>query len=128
MPAFVEETLRHNGPIQILMRRTTGARELAGVEIPAGSMVIPILGSANRDERRFRDPDRFDLRREERGHLSFGQGVHFCLGASLARLEAQEAVDAYLDLFEDLEWLGDAYENVSALMMRGPKTLRFRRR
>ena len=128
VPAFVEETLRHNGPIQILMRRTTCTRELAGVEIPAGAMVIPILGSANRDERRFRDPDRFDLRREERAHLGFGQGVHFCLGASLARLEAQEAVDAFLDVFEELEWLGDAYENVSALMMRGPRTLRFRRR
>ena len=128
VPDFVEETLRHNGPIQILMRRTTCARELAGVEIPAGAMVIPILGSANRDERRFRDPDRFDLRREERAHLGFGQGVHFCLGASLARLEAQEAVDAFLDVFEELEWLGDTYENGSALMMRGPRTLRFRRR
>ena len=128
VPAFVEETLRHDGPIQLLMRRTTGARELAGVEIPAGAMVIPILGSANRDERQFRDPDRFDLRREERAHLGFGQGIHFCLGASLARLEAQEALDAYLDVFEELEWLGDAYENVSALMMRGPRTLRFRRR
>ncbi len=128
VPDFVEETLRHNGPIQILMRRTTYARELAGVEIPAGAMVIPMLGSANRDERRFRDADRFDLRREERAHLAFGQGVHFCLGASLARLEAQEAVDAFLDVFESLEWMGDAYENVSALMMRGPRTLRFRRR
>ena len=90
--------------------------------------MIPILGSANRDERQFRDPDRFDLRREARAHLGFGQGVHFCLGASLARLEAQEAVDAFLDVSEELEWLGDAYENVSALMMRGPRTLRFRRR
>ncbi len=128
VPDFVEETLRHDGPIQILMRRTTCVRELAGFEIPAGAMVIPILGSANRDERRFRDPDRFDLRREQRAHLAFGQGVHFCLGASLARLEAQEAVDAFLDVFESLEWLGDAYESVSALMMRGPRTLRFRRR
>ena len=128
VPAFVEEVLRHNGPVQLLMRRTTTARELAGVAIPAGAMVFPILGSANRDERRFRDPDRFDLGREDRAHLGFGQGVHFCLGASLARLEAHEAVEALLDVRSELEWLDEPYENVPALMMRGPRRLRFRRR
>jgi cytochrome P450 len=127
VPAFVEETLRHEGPVQLSMRRTTRAVELAGVAIPAGAMVIPLLGSANRDDRRFEDPDRFDLHRPERAHLAFGQGIHFCLGAALARLEAQVAVEAYLDLAEGLAWLGDPYENVPALMMRGPRTLRFRR-
>jgi cytochrome P450 len=128
VPAFVEEVLRHNGPVQLLMRRTASARNLAGVEIPAGAMVIPILGSANRDERRFRDADRFDLFREDRAHLGFGHGVHYCLGASLARIEAQEAVDAFLDVAGELEWLGAPYENVPALMMRGPRELLFRRR
>jgi cytochrome P450 len=128
VPAFVEEVLRHNGPVQLLMRRTTAERTLGGVAIPAGAMVIPILGSANRDERRYRDPDRFDLFRDEGAHLGFGQGVHFCLGASLARLEVNEAVDALLDAWGELEWLDEPYENVPALMMRGPRRLRFRRR
>jgi cytochrome P450 len=126
--AFVEETLRHDGPVQVLMRKTTREVSLGGIAIPAGAMVIPILGSANRDERRFEAPDRFDLDRPERGHLAFGQGVHFCLGAAIARAEAQEAVDGLLDVWGELEWLGDPYENVPALMMRGPRTLRFRRR
>lgn len=128
VPAFVEEVLRHDGPVQLLMRRTTRAVELGGVTLPGGAMVLPLLGSANRDERRFVDPDRFDLHREDGAHLAFGQGVHFCLGAALARIEAQEAVDGVLDLLDALEWLGDPYEPVPALMMRGPSTLRFRRR
>jgi cytochrome P450 len=107
VPAFVEEVLRHNGPVQLLMRRTTAERTLGGVAIPAGAMVIPILGSANRDERRYRDPDRFDLFRDDGAHLGFGQGVHFCLGASLARLEVNEAVDALLDAWGELEWLDE---------------------
>ncbi|MEZ4334298.1 MAG: cytochrome P450 [Myxococcota bacterium] len=128
IPAFVEEVLRRDGPVQLLMRRTTRACVLAGVAIPAGAMVIPLLGSANRDDRRFDEPDRFDLDREPRAHLAFGHGIHFCLGATLARIEAQEAVDAVLDVFEALEWLDEPYENVPALMMRGPRRLRFRRR
>ena len=119
--------LRHNGPVQLLMRRSTAVREIGGVEIPAGAMVIPILGSANRDERRFRDPDRFDLLREDRSHLGFGHGVHYCLGASLARLEVHETVDALLDVLGELEWLDEPYENVPALMMRGPRRLLFHR-
>ena len=94
VPGLVEETLRWNAPIQMLFRKTTREAEIAGTRIPAGAIVAPLLGSANRDERRFPEPDRFDVTRDARGHLGFGFGAHFCLGASLARLESRAALAA----------------------------------
>jgi cytochrome P450 len=94
VPALVEETLRFDGPVQFVTRRTTRDFALHGQTIPADSQVVVLLGSANRDERRFPDPDRFDLARDARGHVAFGFGAHFCLGASLARLEATAALEA----------------------------------
>jgi cytochrome P450 len=93
----VEELLRYAGPVDLATERF--AREgvtIAGVTIPRGSMVYAVLASANRDERQFPDPDRLDITREPNRHLSFGLGPHFCLGAPLARLEAQVAISALL--------------------------------
>jgi cytochrome P450 len=94
VPKLIEETLRYDGPVQFITRRTTREVVLHDQTIPADALVVVLLGSANRDERRFPDPDRFDLDRDTRGHVAFGFGAHFCLGASLARLEASAALAA----------------------------------
>jgi cytochrome P450 len=91
---IIEETLRFDSPVQYVARVTTQDVELRGQRIPKGSEIVAFLGSANRDERHFADPDRFDPDRDARGHMGFGHGAHFCLGASLARLEANTALSA----------------------------------
>jgi cytochrome P450 len=92
VPAAVDETLRFEPPALSCSRFAPEPLELAGVEIPAGSHLLLGLGAANRDPARYPDPDRFDLDRDHTGLLSFGGGRHFCLGAALARLEAQAIV------------------------------------
>ena len=92
-PAVIEEALRYDSPVQALMRRATRSIELSGARIPPGAMVMALLGSANRDSSRFTDPDRFDPSRSAAGHLAFGVGPHFCLGASLARRTATMALE-----------------------------------
>jgi cytochrome P450 len=88
MPAAIEELLRYDAPIQALGRTATRDVPLHDAVIPAGARVALVWASANRDERRWDDPDRLDLRREPQRHVSFGDGIHHCLGAPLARLEA----------------------------------------
>lgn len=120
VPAFVEEMLRFDGPSQSLPRFTTCDLTLAGVDIPARSLVLALVGSAGRDERRFADPDRFDLDRRSAGALNFGHGVHFCLGAALARMEAQIAVSALLRHFAKLERLPGPIAYNRTMTVRGP--------
>ena len=96
LPTAIEEVLRYRTPLAPVMRRTRAAVEIGGWTIPAQRMVLAWLASANRDERQFPEPDRFDFRREPNAHLSFGHGIHFCLGARLARLEARIALAAML--------------------------------
>lgn len=91
---IIEETLRFDSPVQYVARVATEDVELRGQKIPKGGEVVAFLGSANRDERRFKDPDRFDPERDARGHMGFGHGGHFCMGAALARLEANAALTA----------------------------------
>ena len=95
----IEELLRYDGPVQRTGRMAACDVEIGGVPIPAGSLVLGLLGAANRDPAQFRDPDRLDLGRAEPRHLAFGSGIHYCLGASLARLEAQVAVGTLLRRF-----------------------------
>jgi cytochrome P450 len=93
------------------------------VSIPSGSLVMPLLGSANRDEARFPDPNRFDVARDTQGHLAFGLGIHFCLGASLARLEARVALEELLARYPGFEHCAPRVQNVDSYVVRGPKRL-----
>jgi cytochrome P450 len=93
IPSFVEELCRTRPPLQRIMRRAKTAVEVAGAPIPAGSLLMLLPGSANRDSERWSDPDQFDIDRVGRGHLGFGAGVHVCPGASLTRLEAKIAFE-----------------------------------
>ncbi|WP_319448797.1 MULTISPECIES: cytochrome P450 [unclassified Mycobacterium] len=100
VPAAIEELLRYDGPVQYNFRYSMRDVTLHGTTIPAGKPVMLITGSANRDERVFIDPDRFDIDRERKFgyNLGFGYGIHSCLGAALARMEGRIALEALLDL------------------------------
>ena len=96
IPTVVEELLRLESPVQGLMRTTKRAVTIGGCEIPAGERVLLLIGAANRDSGKFESPDSINLTREQRDHLAFGYGVHFCLGANLARLEARIGLEETL--------------------------------
>ncbi|WP_082538305.1 cytochrome P450 [Pseudonocardia sp. EC080610-09] len=98
IPAAVEETMRWATPLQLTARTTAREVTLHDVTLPAGSRVVLVPGAANRDDRRFPDPDRFDITRPPGRHVGFGEGVHGCLGAPLARLEARIALEEALPL------------------------------
>ncbi|AUX20901.1 cytochrome P450 [Sorangium cellulosum] len=126
VPLFVEEALRHDGPSQSVPRLTTREVSLAGVTLPRGAPVLALVASANRDERQFPDPDRFDLHRGSHGGLQFGHGIHFCIGAALARMEARAALEALVARFRRVErGPGEILYN-STLTVRGPVALPLR--
>jgi cytochrome P450 len=115
LPDAISEVLRVGAPIQWLTRMVVEDRELGGVRLPAGSRVVLLYASGNRDERKFPEPDRFDITRKPTGHLSFGKGKHACLGMPLARLEMQVLFDVMADEVERIE-IGEArYEPNNSL-------------
>src|SRR5262245_26613007 len=126
IPGLVEETLRYDGPVQFVNRRTTREVSLHGQTIPAGALVVVLLGSANRDERRFPEPDRFAVERDTRGHVAFGFGAHFCLGASLARLEAQAALEALVPELPRLARARPERDFLDSYLIRGRARLELR--
>jgi cytochrome P450 len=132
IPNFVEECLRLEGPIKGSFRLALRDTELAGVAIPAGSMVMAVIGAANRDPRVFQDPDKFDARRPNaRRNVAFGYGEHFCPGASLARAEARisfERLLARLDGFRVVDPSALSYARTFIIRGLNDLPLRFRRR
>lgn len=108
LPQAIEEGVRWEPPLLTITRVATRDTELGGVPIPAGSTVMPMLGSANRQEDRYPDPDTFDIFRQARAHLGWGHGVHVCLGMHLARLEMRTAINLLLDRLPNLRLDPDA--------------------
>ncbi|MFI9004005.1 cytochrome P450 [Streptomyces sp. NPDC053541] len=124
--AAIEEGLRFDGPVEAATYRFAREDvELAGTVIPAGSVVLVGLAAADRDADRFADPDRFDVHRDPRGHLAFGHGIHYCLGAPLARLEGKIAIRSLLERFPRLELDPEAgpLEWLPGLLIRGTRRL-----
>lgn len=123
IPQVVEEVLRYHSPAQLLFRKTTEDVPLAGVTIPKGAVVTPLIASANRDERKFPDGDRFDITREAKGHIAFGFDIHFCAGAALARLEAKVALEVLTERLGMLRRRSPQPDWAPSLFVRAPSTL-----
>jgi cytochrome P450 len=123
LPGAIEEFLRYDSPIQFSGRLALSELELNGYPIPAGTAVAIGLGSANRDPRQYEDPDRLNIRRTENRHLAFGAGMHFCLGAALARLEGQIGIGTLLRRFPELQLATSEVEWRQTGVLRGLKRL-----
>ena len=119
VPQTVEEILRYEAPSPVQARYVAKDVEHHGHKIPEGSVMVLLNGSANRDDRQFPDGDRFDIHREAGHHLSFGYGIHFCLGAALARLEGRVALDEVLDRFPEWEVDWEHAEQARTSTVRG---------
>jgi hypothetical protein len=125
LPGAVEEVLRFDGPVVSWRRRATRDVRVAGATIPEGAQILLLLGSANRDGAVFDDPDRLDIHRARASaHLSFGHGIHFCLGAALARLEARVALEVLTSRLPSLRLVDDqTIRFVPNTSFRGPVAL-----
>ncbi|MFE2627522.1 cytochrome P450 [Streptomyces sp. NPDC059374] len=133
IPAAFAETLRYTPPVHMIMRQSAVDVEVSGGTIPAGATVTCLIGAANRDERRYREPERFDIFRDDLSttsafsaaadHLAFALGRHFCVGALLAKAEVEIGVDQLLDAMPDLR-LADGFDPVEqGVFTRGPQSL-----
>jgi cytochrome P450 len=123
LPSAIEELLRFDSPVQVTSRMTSEPVAIRGRRIPAGEEVNTLLGSANRDPEHFPDPDRLVLDRTDNRHLSFGHGAHFCLGAPLARLEAQLAIGALARRFPGTKLEVDDPPRRPGFVLRGRSAL-----
>jgi cytochrome P450 len=124
LPTTIEEVLRYESPVIGLARTTTRAVELHGVVIPEGARVQMNYAAANRDDRAFAHPDTFDIDRSDQRHLAFGHGIHFCLGAALARLEGRVALEELLARYPVHEVVG--FERLPSAYIRGFASLTVR--
>jgi len=125
LPRAIEEMLRYDGPVQSTVRFTTEAVQLGGTEIPAKAIALMIVAAANRDPAQFKDPEKFDVARDPNEHVAFGEGIHFCIGAPLARLEARIAFEAMLARFPRLRMKDPAMKPVykGSYFLRGLESL-----
>lgn len=122
VPTAVEELLRYDSPAQMTARVATEELQIDGVRIKTGDLVIPVLGAANRDPAVFERPDQLDVSRDPNPHMAFGDGIHFCLGAPLARAEAQIALSALLQRMPNLRLVGEPRWDGS-FVLRGVSSL-----
>lgn len=124
LPSTIEEVLRYRSPVQWVMRTPRSEIEMHDQSIPAGKLVLVLIGSANRDRAQFPDPDRFDITRHPNPHLTFGYGNHFCLGAPLSRMEARIALSDLIERLPGLELAStQPWEPRKALHVHGPNQL-----
>ncbi len=120
---LVDETLRYWSPVNLVFQTATRDIELHDTVIPGGAYVLSYISSGNRDERRFSEPDRFDLERDPHGHLSFAHGPHYCPGASLGRRMGAIALQAVLERMPDIKRIHPTTEWLPSLWVRGARTL-----
>ena len=124
IPQAIEEAVRWEAPLLIITRVCTRDTQLGGMAIPAGSTVMPLLGAANRDAERYPDPDRFDIFRAPKPNISWGHGVHMCLGMHLARLEMRVALERLLDRLPGLRLDPDGKDpHIRGQVFRSPTSL-----
>jgi len=123
LPSALEESLRFEPPVQLTDRAVVEPVELSGVRLQRGMIVAALIAGANRDPEQFPEPDRFDIARSENRHLAFGSGNHYCIGAALARLEAQVALDAFLRRFPDFSGPTASPRWKPSIVLRGPTSL-----
>jgi cytochrome P450 len=123
IPAAIEEGIRYETPLVLVMRNTTRDVELHGMTIPEGAQVNLCMGSANRDDKRWENPDVFDIRRPRRAHISFAGGIHSCLGMHLARVETKAMLTSLFDRVTDLQLLEDDDTKIVGMPFRSPKHL-----
>lgn len=123
---FVEEMLRYDGPVEIVIRKVISNTEVGGVSIPEGSYVACMMSSGNRDESQFPNPHQFDLNRDAQGTLSFGHGVHLCIGPNLGRMETRVALETLLARFGGFAQAPGEIEWNPSMVTRGPTRLPIR--
>ena len=126
LPAAIEEILRFESPVQRQTRVVKIDTELAGRSMRRGQLVFMMLGAANRDPAAFPQPDRFDIQRDNNHHIAFGAGVHFCIGAPLARLEARIVLTTLLQRFTDLQLVSNTANWMPTAALRCPVSLPLR--
>jgi cytochrome P450 len=122
----VEELLRYDSPVQGTSRHVSEDAEVNGHPVKAGQELLLFLAAANRDPEQFRDPDTLDIGREDNKHLSFGNGIHYCLGAPLARIEGPAALNALVQRFPNLRLASDKLDWGDNIVLRGLRELRVR--
>ncbi len=123
-PQAIEEGIRWEPPLLLIMRTATAEVDVCGVAVPSGAMVVVSLGAANHDETRWDDPERFDIFRERKPHIGFAYGPHMCLGMHLARMETKVALEVIFERLPNLRLDPDAGQQyIAGLTFRAPPRL-----
>ena len=123
IPAAIEEGIRYETPLVLVARNTTRDVEMHGMTIPEGAQITLCMGSANRDEKRWTDPDKFDIHRTRRAHISFAGGIHSCLGMHLARVETKAMLNSLFDRVSDLQLVPSDDSEIVGMPFRSPGSL-----